>query len=292
LYQDRDGNVWVGMRGGLLRLSETSFETAGPLAGITNEGVRTAAVGQDGDVWVATGHGLNRFSGGARTTYAIAQTLALHRDRRGTMWVATSDQFGRLNDGKLVPVPVAGLPQSRVMAIADGGDRLWLCTAIRGLMTWDGTALARFEDTPDVGKGGCQAVISDRQDRVWIGFMAGGISVYDRGVFRHYGEADGVPSGTVLSILEAKNGAIWLATSGGVSRYQNGRFTPLTRTNAPLASVVPVLVEDDEGYIWVGVNSGAAVLRFHPGEVDKVAGQSTYRIEYALYDETDGMQRG
>ena len=56
LFEDREGNIWVGMRGGLLRLSESSFTSVAPLEGLTNEGVRTAAVGSDGSVWVATGH--------------------------------------------------------------------------------------------------------------------------------------------------------------------------------------------------------------------------------------------
>ena len=62
LYEDREGNIWVGMRGGLIRLSESSFTSVTQLEGLTNEGVRTATVGSDGSVWVATGHGLNRFS--------------------------------------------------------------------------------------------------------------------------------------------------------------------------------------------------------------------------------------
>jgi signal transduction histidine kinase/sugar lactone lactonase YvrE len=311
IYQDRDGNIWVGMRGGLLRLTETSFESAGPLEGITNEGVRTAAVGPDGDVWVATGHSLNRFSatdrllpdrtGGARrqagglqrTTYAIPQTLALLRDRRGAMWVATADRFGRVDDdGRFVPVEVPGLLSARVMAMADDGERIWMCTAVKGVMTWNGTALAGFDDQADVSTRGCQSILTDRLGRVWIGFVAGGAALYDRGVFRTLPSGPEFTAGTVQAILESRNGAIWFATSDGVTRYQNGRFTALTRANAPLEAVVPVLVEDAEGYVWAGVNSGAAVLRVHPAEVDKVAGDAAYRIKYTLYDETDGMERG
>ena len=33
LYRDRDGSIWVGMRGGLLRLSENTFQYTGPLEG-------------------------------------------------------------------------------------------------------------------------------------------------------------------------------------------------------------------------------------------------------------------
>ena len=34
LYRDRDDNIWVGMRGGLLRLSENTLLSAGPLDGL------------------------------------------------------------------------------------------------------------------------------------------------------------------------------------------------------------------------------------------------------------------
>ncbi len=96
LFEDREGNVWVGMRGGLIRLSERSFSSVGQLEGLTNEGVRTAAVGGDGSVWVATGHALNRFSGSTRTSLNVAQTMALHSDRRGTLWVAGAQKISRL----------------------------------------------------------------------------------------------------------------------------------------------------------------------------------------------------
>ena len=96
----------------------------------------------------------------------------------------------------------------------------------------------------------------------------------------------------MLAILEDAKGAVWFGTSAGVSRIQNGRVTSITQDNAPLKDLVPVLVEDLEGHIWVGVNSGAAVIRFHPSEVDKVAGNPSYQLEYSLYDETDGMQLG
>ena len=33
-------------------------------------------------------------------------------------------------------------------------------------------------------------------------------------------------------------------------------------------------------------------MRFHPTEVDKIAGNPSYQLEYSLFDETDGMQLG
>ena len=294
LFEDRDGNIWVGMRGGLIRLSESSFSNVTQLEGLTNEGVRTATVSSDGSVWVATGHGLNRFSTTGRTAYSLSQTMALHSDRRGTLWVSAAGQVGQFVDGRLTPVAIPDLVRtSRVMALTTDVDgKLWLCTALRGVMTWDGKTLTRFDGQNELADRACQSIYTDKQGRVWIGLLSGGAAVYEKGVLRSFGVNEGLTRGTVLAILEDAKGAVWFGTSAGVSRVQNGRITSITQDNAPLKDLVPVLVEDLAGHIWVGVNSGAAVIRFHPSEVDKITANPSYQLEYTLYDESDGMQLG
>ncbi len=293
LFEDRDGNVWVGMRGGLMRLSDASFDTSAPLEGLTHDGVRTAAAAPDGSVWLATGHSLNRFQNGQRSVYSVSQTTALHTDRHGALWVATTPAVGRLINGRLVAEPITPpLHTSRVMSITtDSRDVLWLCSALKGLMAWDGQKLSHFEQHADVFERGCVSVLTDRRDRVWIGFQGGAVGMFENGTFQIFGERDGLVTGTMLAVAEDKSGAIWIETAAGLSRYQNGRFTAMTPANAPLVDLVPVLVEDDEGYMWVGVNSGVGVIRFHPRELDRVAANPSHQIEYAFYDETDGLQQ-
>jgi signal transduction histidine kinase/ligand-binding sensor domain-containing protein len=294
LFEDREGNIWVGMRGGLIRLSERAFSSVSPLEGLTNDGVRTSVVGADGSVWVATGHALNRFSGPTRTSYDVAQTMALHSDRRGTLWVSSAQKVSRLTANRFEEIDIPDtIRTSRIMALTtDAHDTLWLCTALKGVMTWNGKAMSRFEEHADLVNKACQSIFTDSQGRVWIGLLSAGAAVYDAGKFRYFSSREGLPRGTVLAITEDKKGGIWLSTSTGVSRFLNGRLTPITQANAPMADLVPVLIEDAEGYIWVGVNSGAAMIRFDPTEVDKVAANPAHQLEYALYDETDGMQQG
>ena len=84
LFEDQDGNIWVGMRGGgLLRVSESVVQNDIPLDGLTTDGVRALSAAADGGVWVATEHNLHRFFGGARKVYSLPQTLALHTDKAG-----------------------------------------------------------------------------------------------------------------------------------------------------------------------------------------------------------------
>ena len=293
IHEDRDGNIWIGMRGGLIRLSERSFDTSVALDGLTHDGVRTMAIGRDGSTWIATGHGVNRFRGGTRDVYDVPLTLALHVDRTGTVWASTAQGLRRFDGARFVSAAIdAPVEWSRVMALTtDAQNRLWLCSTLKGVAMWDGKALTTFHHVPAVSDRGCQSIATDAQDRVWIGFQSGDAAVFDGGTFRALGERDGITRGTVLAILQGQDGAIWLSTSEGVSRYQNGRITAVTRVHAPLVDVVPVLVEDAEGYIWVGVNSGLGIIRFHPHEVDRIANASSHQLEYALYDETDGLQQ-
>ena len=291
LYRDRDDNIWVGMRGGLLRLSENTFQSAGPLDGLNKDGVRTAAVAADGSIWIATTQALNRLAGSSRQSFAVSQTRALHADRSGTMWVATDEIVGRHVMGRLIKERIPDIQASRVNGLTTTADALWLCTASRGVLSWNGNTLTSYRQPGESG-GQCSSILADRHDRVWAGFTSGGVALHEHGGVRTLTERDGVAPGLVWQIVQGNDDAVWFATSGGVSRYQHGRFTSVTTAHAPITGVVPMLVEDAQGYVWVGVHSGAALMRFHAGEMDKIEKEPNHRLAYTLYDESDGLQPG
>jgi signal transduction histidine kinase/ligand-binding sensor domain-containing protein len=291
LYRDRDNNIWVGMRGGLLRLSENTFQSAGPLDGLTKDGVRTAAVAADGSIWIATTQALNRLAGISRQSFAVSQPRALHADRSGAMWVATDESVGRYAMGRLIPERIPDVQASRVNGLTTTADALWLCTASRGVLSWNGNALVSYRQPGESG-GQCSSILADRHDRVWAGFSSGGVAVHEHGRVRAMTVRDGLAPGLVWQIVQGNDDDVWFGTSGGVSRYQHDRFTSVTTAHAPITGVVPMLVEDAEGYMWVGVHSGAALMRFPVGEMDKIEKEPNHRLAYTLYDESDGLQPG
>jgi signal transduction histidine kinase/ligand-binding sensor domain-containing protein len=291
LYRDRDDNIWVGMRGGLLRLSENTFQSAGPLDGLNHDGVRAVEAGADGSVWIATTQALNRVAGGGRQSFRFAQTRALHADRSGAMWVATDDMVGRYAAGRFVKERIPDVQASRVNGLATTAEALWLCTSFRGVLSWKGNTLTSHRQPGEPGKG-CASILADRQDRVWAGFGGGGVSLHEGDHIRTVTERDGLSPGSVWQIVQGDDDAVWFATSGGVSRYKDGRFTSATTAQAPFSGVVPVLVVDSQGYVWLGIQSGAVLMRFHAGEMDAIAKDPHHRLVYTLYDESDGLQPG
>ena len=124
------------------------------------------------------------------------------------------------------------------------------------------------------------------------GFRRGRRALHEHGHVRALTEQDGLAPGSVWQIVQGNDDDVWFATSGGVSRYKQGRFTSVTTAHAPITGVVSMLVEDAQGYVWVGVHSGAALMRFHAGEMDRIEKEPSHRLAYTLYDESDGLQPG
>jgi len=292
LYRDRDGNAWVGMRGGLLRLSENTFEYTGPLDGLNRDGVRTAAVATDGSMWIATTQALNRLTGTSRQSFAVSQTRVLHADRAGAMWLATDEFVGRYAMGRLIKERIPDVQASRVNGLTTTADgALWLCTAFGGVLSWERNTLVSHRQPGESGRQ-CSSILADRNGRVWAGFGGGGVTLHDHGTARALTERDGLAPGSVWQIVQGNDDAVWFGAAGGVSRYQNGHFTSITTVHAPITGVVPVLVVDTQGYVWMGIQSGAVLMRFPASEMDRIEKDPRHRLAYTLYDESDGLQPG
>src|SRR5262249_46401683 len=155
------------------------------------------------------------------------QTMALHTDRRGDLWIAGGQKVGRFRNGRVEPIAVPNtIANSRVMALTtDAQQSVWLCTALKGVMVWDGSTLSRFEGQTDIAGKACQSIFTDSQGRVWIGLLSAGAAMYENGMFRTFGAREGLARGTILAVAEDRQGAIWLSATGGVSRFQKGRLT-------------------------------------------------------------------
>ena len=293
VFQDRLGNIWVGIRGGgLLRLSEAAVRTDTKLTGLTNDGIRALTVDHRGNVWVATGHNINVFSGGRQQALSISQTTGLHTDVYGRVWAATYNGLGRIVDGRFEPLTLSRRVrvESLTSLTSDTNGDLWLCTADEGLLHVAAGGLVRVENGPDMTDRPCNVVYGDSYGRVWVGFNnRGGVSVYENGRFVSYADKDGLASGSVMAIYQDQRRAVWISTTSGLSRFDSGRFTTLSGRNGLPGSLVPSIIEDAEGAFWVGVNSGSGLVRFPRTEADRVAEDPAHQVEYTLYDFSDGL---
>lgn len=292
VFEDRDGVVWIATRRGLSRLTERSVRSVAP--GVARDAFVYAVTSTaDGSVWTATAEGLVRARAGREQLFGTEHGLparivtALHEDRAGALWAATTRGVARWN-GRRFDAVRGGAEQLQSVAsmTSDRRGRIWLSDQSKGLFTWSGGSLARVDDALR-GRKQPYFVYADHADRIWVGFWDTGIARFDPdGRTTAYSTAEGVPGGNVSVIHEDRAGHIWAGTERGLATFDGQRFVPLTERGLPESGYVSI-VEDEKGFVWLA--TGVGLLRLGAEELARAAADRSYRIQYALYGADDGL---
>ena len=277
LFEDRDGQLWVGTwTGGPavhdLRASWVGLlqKTPGNPRALPSNQVSSVAVGLDNQLWIALidSAGLARFN---LDTGVVAQ------HRRSDLQVRNQ-------------LEIANLPGDDVSAVArskDGG--VWVGTLQSGGARLDfaGKLVERLklstlpadQDGSFDGISGQRIlkILENAKGDLWIATLNSGLNYRCAGCTRfkqfRYSTADpnSVPGDTPTAILEARNGDFWFGfRRGGLARfvaskqhfvrYQNDP----ARTSSLAHNSVSSIAQDTEGRIWVGTQSGGLSIMTQP----------------------------
>lgn len=294
LFEDREGNVWVGTIGGLDRFTPREADPILSVAPFSDGTVQTIATDADGNVWVGTTNGLARLTDGRLDRYdqrdALPSTAirAMHVDTTGNLWIATaSGPAVRPPHGRFSRVAMGAAPLARVTAITmDLQGGLWLC-GFDGVVRWKGGALTNVPITGVPTGSAPSAAYTDRSGRVWIGFTGGGLVVHDNGKLTSYSEAEGLTRDTVIAIHEDQAGTMWIGTHHAISKFSGGRFRTLRQPSGLPGNRLMAIVGDESGHLWLGMDIG--FVRIRADEFDKAASNASYRIPYRAVDVADGV---
>jgi ligand-binding sensor domain-containing protein/signal transduction histidine kinase len=283
VYEDREGNIWVGTHAGLQRLTphKVTPVTDLPIA-------RGTSATPDGSVWVGTTAGLTRISAAGRRQYQEPQglpgivVLALYVDQQGTLWVATERGLARFADERFTLIRnLSG--EQRVFSIATSDGSIWIRDVGSRLLRLDdsGDVLPAAE-IPGIFQSTAMTLSSDRAGRLWIGARGGRLGVRDPGgAFRSFE----LGIGGITAIYEDSAGTMWFGGEAGLSRFSNGEFLSLTRKNGLPASVNSI-VEDGDGVLWLGLRTGIA--RLEKEEIASAARTADHQLHYRLFNSADG----
>jgi ligand-binding sensor domain-containing protein len=298
LWEDREGNVWVGTQNGLNRLSESVVTSIpGRRETFGGQPVHAVAATPDNRMWVGTNKGLYRFSdttGSPRRFdegdgLAGMEVGALHVDGRGNLWVATDQGISRFANERFVRVDVPRRTNwTRTYAITtDPTGSAWFSSRWGGLFRWADGALAGFESNQDIAHRVGLSTLTDTSGRIWIGFTDGSIARHENGRFTAYAQKDTFGTDRAAAIYEDESHNIWVGANGSLSQFQNGRFLTVSSKDGFPSDNVTAILGDDEGLLWLGVGSG--LLRLNKDEFNRATADPSHRIQYALYDVSDGL---
>jgi ligand-binding sensor domain-containing protein len=286
LFEDREGNIWVGTQNGIDRFREYKIAHWSTREGLPGDNVGAVLGEPDGNLCAGIETvGVYCFANGRTRRLPNSSIFAMFGDHDKKLEIATAGGIISLS-----PTGTSALSDrlNLVYLIAEDRDhRLWFGDIEQGLFSLQNGKLSQVAKDRFAGKP-ISFLLADRENRLWIALNPGPLTVYQSGVFRTFSHGDGLRSDQVVSVFEDHSGTIWVATDDGLSRYDNGRFATLTtREGLPCDSIQDIL-EDDLGFLWL--RAGCGLIRAKRAELVAASTRAGGQIHSELFNLSDGFQ--
>ena len=324
-FEDREGNVWIGLNGGgLACVRARTFHTVWPTGGAARLAARSICEDPSGTMWFGTSENtLLRWRNGEFTHFTppieltAGSYLTGFPGDAGRLWVG-SVQNGVvvLEDEKFSrPFPSDEIGTVARVIYRDRVGRIWIGSEF-GLFCWEQEKLRRFTAAKGFTPTYVTAITEDQAGNLWIGTALGELRRYEAGKFTIYwpkdsptdpqaaeaataGEEGAKPKlnrslgaqigGERFWALHADaEGVIWIGSlGGGLLRFHDGKFTRYTPREGLPNEHVSQILEDQRGQLWLGTRGGIA--RVSKAALNQFASGETSYVPFVTYGKSDGL---
>ena len=289
LYVDRDDRIWMGGVGNGLavydqasgRFQHWRHDDKNP-ASLVDDEVWSITRSANGELWIATTHGLDRMrldqqsfehvplDGAGDHAKAFPMVRALMSGADGSLWIgASSGLYRRFPDGRLQRVPVdpafRGSPgKARRIEQGDGEIRIVLNG---GLLIVGRDGVARPFAEAQLASLNITSSVRDAQGRLWLSSADGARLGTPNGHLQKISAEPllpgGLPDEQIWQIFRDREGGLWFAFEQGHLGYLPPAWNDFVRyTHIPddpdslaQTGVITVATSRD-GQIWVGGFAG------------------------------------
>jgi len=297
LYEDREGNLWVGMgNSGLAMLRPGNITTINPPDHWQGRGVLSVASGPDDALWIGTeGAGLYRFLDGSWTNFD--QSVGMNHpyyvwsvvlDTQGQTWAGTwgGSLFGWNGSRFEVPPELRDFHAPIPALLALPGGELLIGTSI-GLMQYEPGKITWLAREPELHLPDVRTVTKAPDGTLWFGMSGGGLGRLQQGVLRQFRRTDGLSSDFVQCLHLDSDGTLWIGTFNGLNRFKDGRFVAITKMQGLPDDTICDIEDDGRGYFWLSSHGG--ILRADKNELNRCADGQIKELHCLRYGLSDGM---
>jgi len=293
VFKDREGSIWVGTSGGLMRLIRQSIIGYSTANGLLNKEVYPILQARNGDIWVGSIIGLSRFRAGRFTTIPLHvpgyknSVQALAEDNEGNLWLGVIDGLLRFKNGKVKDLSSLIGTTTVSVILADSNGNVWVGCG-RGLFKFNGDRVVAHYTTKDgLPKDNVRVIFEDSNGRLWIA-TSGALAQFKDGQFVSYRMDESLATNNIGTIYEDNDRTFWLGTyDDGLIRFRDGRFLTYKKENGLFDNGVFQILEDRRGYFWISCNRG--IYRVSRRELNDYADRKITRINSVAYGKQDGM---
>ena len=300
LYEDREGNLWIGSgSAGLAAIHKSPFSVLNSPDQWQGRTVLSVAPGRNNALWIGTeGSGIYHFANETWTHYGEAEGLenqyvwAVNENPEGQVWAGYYWWGGpfRLVNGRFVRPDRLDTHSPQVLALETGSISGEVLVGNRdGLMrlTDDGPTWL-YKSAPGASADVC-TVVRDEQDVIWFGMAQGGLGRVGREEVSIFRRKDGLSSDAVQCLLaDHDSGALWIGTAdGGLTRFKNGKFAKIGTPQGIVDDAICHLLDDGLGYIWLSTRHG--IQRVAKTDLNRCADGLNGWVPGKIYNRSHGL---
>ena len=281
IFEDREGNIWVGTNNGLDRFRKTSLVPV-PLPSKLNYAFAFLAPGDSGNVWLKSLGKLVRLHQGRAEDHPplpYSETLYAYRDSSCAVWWVQSHRILRYYAGRYSRIPLPSSSPSLdggVAATEDGSGTFWLAVQNKGLFYWKEGRWQQLKTPAGLETLRPTAAYTDWKGRAWFGYIDGTIVVIDQGNIQAVFSKDDVAAGSVTSI-SGRGRHIWIGGFYGLSLFDGNRLRPVVPANAKRLNPIVGVEETSDGSLWLA--QGFGVMQIPAKEVQQFLSDPSYRLK-------------
>jgi signal transduction histidine kinase/ligand-binding sensor domain-containing protein len=292
LFEDREGNIWVGTEKGLGRFSHSNIIRA-PLPPCSWRYV--FAAGGAGTLWAAcspdfpstVGFLLEIRNGTIVNQQDTGEFTAGYSDPDGSAWFGGAAGLGHTEHGHLVMTPWPEAVQMDVQAVVrDRAGALWVSLIHQGVF--------RLSNGRWLAHGGLKALAGmtpivetvDGEGALWFGYTDNRIARVNGDKVELLDASRGLNVGNVTAI-HASGKRVWIGGDLGFARFDGMRFVPILSASGSSFTGISGIIETRAGELWL--NGIEGITHISRSEVERVSGDATHRVQIETFDHVDGV---
>jgi signal transduction histidine kinase/ligand-binding sensor domain-containing protein len=331
LFVDRQGSLWIGtLNDGIYRLHGERLDHYRAADGLSADSIYWFFEDREGNLWVSTAEGIDRFRDlrvttiSSREGLSVAEVDSVVAARDGTIWAGTSGSLDAVRGRSVTSIRAgAGLPGHQVTSLLeDHAGRLWVGID-QGLWIY-----AEGGFTPVTGPDGepagfISSLAEDATHTVWARSRQGLLRIEGQAVREKIttppvvlaadpqsglwlGQADGklarwrdgkletIPltqrMGRFLQLLVTADGWVLGAGEAGLFGYKDGRQALLTTQGGLPCDALYALVFDADGSLWISSQCG--IISIDAAQLRQWWQNPETRLRPRLLDALDGVRPG
>jgi signal transduction histidine kinase/ligand-binding sensor domain-containing protein len=293
LFEDIEGNIWVGTQEGMLRLSKTPIQTV-TLPDAGDYDAETVYGDHNGDLWIAAAN-LFRFRDGRATRVRLpgisgVRVRNVFRDNENALWIGTEGRgvFRQIGTKLTHYMVKDGLVNNFVRAFLQARDgSIWVATD-EGVSRWHAGRFTSYQERDGLCYFSTRTLAEDRNGDVWIGTDRGVSHLHGAG-FAKDAVTEALRHEKIWAIHEDSDGGLWFGTrTGGLYRWRFGKLTHFTAAQGLASNSIYELLEDQRGNFWISGPNGISVISRR--ELDLIAEDPSHPLSLTLYGISDGLE--